>query len=90
MANKRQLKKTINLMCGELFVESVAISHLQNETSREDLENVMKAILRLHDDLICRVSHPEAGMPASVFYKKLRNDLIKGTNEIADQLYALV
>lgn len=77
-------------MCSELFVESIAIGHFQRETSQEDLDNVMKSILRLHDDLICRVSHPEAGMPASTYYKKLRSDLMKGTNEIADQLYALV
>lgn len=89
MANKRNLKKAINTMCGELFAECVAINHYQKGVSTDDLDNVMKSILLLQDDMISRVSHPEPGMPANTFFKKLRQDMADQVTVIADQLYAL-
>ncbi|MCF0198132.1 MAG: hypothetical protein HUK02_02265 [Bacteroidaceae bacterium] len=89
MANKRQLKKAINQMCGDMFVESVVISHNHNNASQEDIDNIMKAILLLQNNMIRRVSHIEPGMKPKVYFRKLREDIIKETNEILDQLYNL-
>ncbi len=90
MANKRQLKKAINLMCGELFVECVALTHYQKETPKEDIDNVMKSVLLLQNEMLNRVNHPEPGMPAVKYFKKLRSDMAEETTGIVDQLYALV
>ena len=89
MANKRQLKKAISQMCAELFVECVAINHCNKNVNHEDLDNVMKSILLLQDDMTSRISHPEPGIPANKFFKDLRMSMAEKTNEIVDQLYAL-
>ena len=90
MAKRRELKKSINFLCGELFAECVAVMHYQKPTPREDIDNVMSGILKFQDDMLNRVSHVEPGMKASVFFKKLHEDLISGTDEIVEQIKALL
>lgn len=90
MANKRQLKKTINMVVGDLLVECVVTKHINQKARQEDVDNVMVSVLRLQDDFICRVSHPEPGMPAKKFFKNLRTELAQRTEEITNQLYAIV
>ena len=90
MANKRQLKKGINFLCGELMAETVAITHYQKPVARQDVDNVMTGILRLQDDMLNRVSHPEPGMPQKDFYKKLRTDMVHGVDDIVAQINALL
>ncbi len=90
MANKRQLKKTINMMAGDLLVECVVTKHINQEARQEDIDNVMVSVLRMQDDFICRVSHPEPGIPAGKYFKILREELAKCADEIVNQLYAIV
>ena len=90
MANKRQLKKGINFLCGELMAECVAIMHYQKPTAQEDVDNAMTNILKLQDDMLNRVSHPEPGMPAKKYFKKLRDDVVARTTEIVGQINALL
>ena len=90
MANKRQLKKTINMMAGDLLVECVVTKHINQEARQEDVDNVMVGILRMQDDFIRRVSHPEPGMPAKQYFKVLREELAMQTDAIVNQLYAIV
>ncbi len=90
MANRRDLKKGINFLCRELFAECVAITHYQKPTPQEDVDNVMTNILKLQDDMLNRVSHPEPGMPQKDFFKKLRSDMVNHTEEIVAQINALL
>lgn len=90
MANKRQLKKTINMMAGDLLVECIATKHINKESRQEDVDNVMVSILCMQDDFICRVSHPEPGMPAKKYFKALRDEMAKQAEAIINQLYAIV
>lgn len=90
MANKRELKKGINFLCGELFAECVAIMHYQKPTPQEDVDNVMNSILKIQDDMLNRVSHPEPGMKPKEYYKKLRADVVTHTEEIVEQIKALL
>lgn len=50
----------------------------------------MVSVLRMQDDFICRVSHPEPGIPARKYFKTLREELAKCADEIVNQLYAIV
>ena len=84
MANKRVLKQTINLICEELFVECVAAS-LYGE-NRSSAEALIYSTVKVQNDFICRVSHPEPGMPAKQYYKKLKEDFTEQVNEILDQI----
>lgn len=89
MANKRQLKKQINYLCGELIAE--CISTLQyNKVNHDDVENVMMGIMIMQDDMICRTSHVQPGMKAKVFFNKLRNDMADQVDEIIDQINGIV
>ncbi len=90
MANKRQLKKAINFMCGELFAECVAIMHYQKQIPQKDVDDVMTGILNLQDDMLSRVCHPEPGMPAKKFFAKLREDMVHSVDDIVAQINALL
>ena len=90
MAKRRELKKGINFLCGELFAECVAIMHYQKPPPQEDVDNVMTNILQLQDDMLNRVSHPEPGMKAKAYFKKLRADMVGHTEEIVEQIKALL
>ena len=89
MANKRQLKKDISYLCGELLAECVSCRHYTS-VNLDAVHNVMLNILNMQDDMICRVSHPEPGMKARDFFKKLRNDMAAQTSDIFDQINALI
>lgn len=85
MANKRNLKRNINYVCGELFSEVVASSY----TAKADEENVkalLTSILVIHNDYIRRVSHVEPGMKAKTFFSNLTNSFNKQASEIVDQI----
>ena len=56
MANKRTLKRNINLFCGDLFAECLAASlYGQNKDSAKAL---IFSTLKMQDDFIRRISHP--------------------------------
>ena len=83
MANKRSLKRTINLICEELFAESIAVSLYGNN---DNSEAIIYSILKMQSDFICRISHPEPGMPAKKYYQKLREDFVAQASDIVDQI----
>ena len=85
MAKRRTLKKNINYICSELFVECVALTHYKVDIKQEDVDNVMTRILLMHDEFVSRISHTEPGNVKG-FYKKLNEDLNKEIKVVADEL----
>lgn len=85
MANKRDLKRTINYITSELFAETVAAS-LYNNPSQEDVDGILSSIVMINNDFISRVSHPEPGVKAGVYYKDLIKDFNKQVSEVVDQI----
>ena len=84
MASKRHLKQTINLICEELFAECVAASlYGQN---RESAEALIYSTLKMRNNYIRRISHPEPGMPAKVYYKDLKEKFSAEVSELYDHL----
>lgn len=86
MANKRTLKKGIRLICEELFTECVAVSLYGPETSRENADALLFAIVKMQDHYISRISHPEPGISAKAYYKDLRSQFSAQVSEILDQI----
>ena len=84
MSNKRDLKRTINYICGDLFTEGIAAS-LYGE-NRDNTEAILTSILVMHSNYIRRVSHVQPGMSAKVYFKDLKDKFSKEVNEIMDQL----
>ena len=85
MANKRDLKRTINYITSGLFAETVAAA-LYNGTQQADVNGILASIVMVNDDFIKRVSHPEPGIKAGDYYKNLTKDFNKQVSEIIDQI----
>lgn len=84
---RRELKKCINNLCGELFAECIALNQYEN-VDKEAVASVMESILMMQADIICRISHVQPGA-GKAFFKKLNADLISRTEEIIDDIKAL-
>ena len=70
MANRRQLKKSIKLVTGELFADCVALSMCE-QGDQAKLDSLMTEVIALHADYVARISHTERGSERE-FYRKLR------------------
>ncbi len=86
MANKRSLKRSITLLCEELFAECVAISLYGQNQNRDNAKALLCSILKMQDDFIRRVSHPEPGMPAKLYFKDLREKFAIQASEMIDHI----
>ena len=85
MTNKRTLKKAITAICEELFAEGVAIA-LYGPRPKKDVEALLFSIVKMQNNYIKRVSHPEPGMSAKTYYKDLRENFSAQVSEVLDQL----
>ena len=86
MANKRSLKRVIHLVCEELFAEGVAVSLYGTETQSESAKSLLYSIIKMEDEFIRRVSHPEPGMKAETYFKDLREKFAAQVSDIVDQM----
>jgi len=84
MSNRRALKKSIGLVCDELFCECVAASLYGTNLGNADA--LLYSIIKLESDAISRISHVEPGMPAKQYFRVLREDFVAHASEIIDQL----
>ena len=85
---RKEIKKDINSLCGDLFAECVALLQYKNKPDKKDIENVMLTIVEMQDDMISRLSHVEPGS-TKLFFKKMREDLFARTEDIVEQIKAL-
>ena len=74
MANRKDLKKAINYIAGELFTECIICSLNLSEEGKQKADKVMTDILNMQNEFISRISHTEPGNVKG-FYKKLREDV---------------
>ncbi len=86
MSNKRDLKKSINYVCSDLFAECVAATLYSGNTNEENANALLRSILTLHSDFVSRVSHPEPGMKGRKYYKTLVAEFNQQISEIIDQI----
>ena len=86
MSNRKDLKKTINYICSELFAECVAASLYNGKPSEESVNDLLSSILMVREHYVNRVSHPEPGMDAKDYFKDLAENFNKQVSEIIDQI----
>ena len=86
MANKRTLKRAINLICEELLAEAVAASLYGNDQHKGNADAVLYSIFRLRSNYVSRISHIEPGMKSRAYFKDLREKFAAEVDEIADQI----
>lgn len=88
MANRRELKKTVNYISGELFAECLVNSMFVPGTDKAKAEELMAEVLKMQDEFLSRISHTEPGNVKG-FYKKFRADFNAKVNEIIDAIAKL-
>ena len=76
MASRKDLKKNIQYIAGDLFMASL-VDGVNREIVVESVHNVL--------DLIPRISHTDPGNVKG-FYKKLREDLNKEIEKVSAEL----
>ena len=84
--NKRELKKSVNYICSELFAEGVAVSLYSENADKDNVNALLASIITIQNDFIRRISHPEPGLPAKAFYKKLIKDFNNTVSEVIGQI----
>ena len=84
--NKRQLKKSVNYICSELFAEGVASSLYSQSANRDNTNALLASVINIQNDFVRRISHPEPGMKAKVFYNQLIKDFNNTVSEVIDQI----
>ena len=86
MSNKRNLKRSINVICDELFAECVAASLYGGANEKADVESLLVSVAAMRDDFISRLSHPEPGVPQKEYFRKLISSFTEHVNEMADHI----
>lgn len=86
MANKRNLKRTINYVCSDLFAECVAAYLYTGKQNDENMNALLNSILVIHNHYISRISHPEPGIKQKAYYQDLIKKFNEEVSEIIDQI----
>lgn len=81
MASRRQLKKSVNYIVGELFTECLIHYKYVPGTDQAKANALMAEILKVQDDFVSRISHTEPGN-VKKFYQKFKQDFNAKTNAI--------
>ena len=84
MANRRTLKRNINLVCEEIFAECMALSLYGR--NRDGGQALFMSIFKMQNDFIRRVSHVEPGKKAKDYFRNLRDSFVAQADEIIDQI----
>ena len=85
MASRKNLKKNINYIAGELFTECMVNSLYVPGTDKMKADALLSEILAMQDEFISRISHTEPGNVKG-FYKKFRTDFNAKVDEIIDAM----
>ncbi|TWV12345.1 hypothetical protein FQ707_10495 [Bacteroidaceae bacterium HV4-6-C5C] len=85
MASRKELKKNINYIAGELFMECLVNSLYVPGTDKKKADDLMGEILKIQNDHISRISHTAPG-EAKQYYKKLKEDFNTKVDEVIEAL----
>lgn len=88
MANRRNLKKNVNYIASELFMECVVMNKYVPGTNKEQADELMGKILKMQDEFLSRISHTEPGNVKG-FYKKFHADFQAQVQEIIEAISKL-
>ena len=87
MANKRNLKKAINYVVSDLFLECIVLKQIKKaDTTKAD--EILADILCLQNDFLARVGHPEPGC-VKKYYRKLNEDFCNEVDNIIRRMQAM-
>jgi hypothetical protein len=88
MASRRQLKRDISYVIGDIFTECLIYKELVPGTSQKEAEKLIVDLLRIDNEYITRISHTEPGK-AKEYYRALIKDFQTEINKVIDKLTKL-
>jgi hypothetical protein len=80
MASIRKLKKDINILTYDLLTDCYITKKYNPDVQDDEIEEVIRKIVFLRNDLILRTNHPENDADSQslkVHYRKVQEDLFK-------------
>ena len=92
MANKRQLKKEINIIAEALISETLVSKTFTSGSNDDKINEILGRIFELQEDFLSRVNNHNGTANKSItkgYYKSLISDLDKKTGEILDEVNSL-
>ena len=87
MANKRDLKKSINYVVGDLFQECI-ILNMFKKADKAKVDEVLTDVLDLQNEFLARANHPQPGS-VKAYYSKLYSDFGDGVEAIIKKMQAM-
>ena len=90
MANKRELKKTINYICDALFSDCIAIALYGGKTDKSNTDAVLKSIITIRENYVRRISHPEPGLKNRLYFNDLVEKFKVEANGVIDQINGMI
>ena len=87
MANKRELKKSINFVVSDLFQECVLVKLIKKADDAK-VDEILAEILYLQDEFLARANHPQPGA-VKAYYRKLYSDFGDAVGSILAKMQAL-
>ena len=88
MASRRNLKKDINYIIGDIFTECLIYKELVPGTDKEAADALIVDLLHIDNDFNARISHTEPGN-AKEYYRTLVKDFQNQITEVIDKLTKL-
>lgn len=88
MASRRDLKRDISYVIGDIFTECLIYKELVPGTDKDEAEKLIVDLLRIDNEFITRISHTEPGN-AKQYYRALIKDFQKEISEVIDKLTKL-
>ena len=85
MASRRDLKRDISYVIGDIFTECLIYKELVPGTDKDAAEKLIVDLLRIDNEFITRISHTEPGK-AKEYYRALIKDFQKQISEVLDKL----
>lgn len=93
MASRRRLKKDINFLTYEVISNCYAYVYVSQDAKMDEVENIIKDIVKLRNDLVSRTNHPDGkDNPKMVkaYYKKIFKELLDGADDCFAKLSELI
>ena len=87
MANKRELKKSINFVAGDLFQECLVLKVIK-KVDNEKVDEVLTDIINLQNEFLARTNHPQPGN-VKAYFRKLYSDFGDAVEAIIKKMQAM-
>lgn len=86
MANRKDLKKSIQMITSELVTECYIAHGMLEKFDDKQFKEILERIVCVNNDFLSRVNHPEPGRKAKEYYKVLCKDFDAKVAEIIEIL----